>query len=99
MNKKVFFGQNDLRFLYYRYKDSVYYSLSIFIVTIFVCIMLLVNIIFPQAGKYFSIRNEVISQREKISIINENINFIASIDKAELDSQLRIASRALPPDQ
>lgn len=99
MSKKVFFGQNDLRYLYYRYKDSVYYSLSIFIGTILVCILLLINVIIPQIGKYLSIRNEVISQREKIKIINDNINLIGNLNKTELDKQLHVATSALPPEQ
>lgn len=99
MKKRVFFGQNDLRFYYLRFKDSGYYSLSIIILTIFICIILLLSVVVPQVEKYFSIRNEVIAQREKIRIINENINFMNSLDKVALDSQLQTASRALPPEK
>ena len=99
MSKKVFFGQNDLRFLYYRYKDSTYYSITIFIFIIIVCILLLINVVMPQVSKYFSIREEVINQRVKIKTINDNTNFIGTLDKQTLDSQLRVASLALPPDQ
>jgi hypothetical protein len=99
MKRKVFFGQNDLRFFYYRYKESVYYSLSIFTLVIFACILLIVNFVIPTGEKYFSIRNEIIAQRTKIQTINENIKFISSLDKENLDSQLRIATKSLPPDQ
>ena len=99
MNKKVFFGHNDLRFFYYRYKDSNYYSISIFTVTIVVCLILVLKIIIPQVETYFSIRREVVALRSKIKTINENINFMNNLDKSVLNSQLQTATRALPNDK
>jgi hypothetical protein len=99
MNRKVYFGQNDIRLVYFRYKDSSYYSLSILLLVIIVCIFLLIYIIVPQIEKYFSIRNEVISQRVRIQTIKDNINFINNVDRSASDTQLKIVTSALPGDQ
>lgn len=99
MNKRVFFGQNDIRFFYFRYKDSKYYSLSIFFLIIIVCVILFINFLTPQFNKYLSIRQEVIDKRERIRIINENINFMNNLDKSKLNTQLKTATRALPAEK
>lgn len=99
MSKKVFYGQNDLRFLYYRYKDSSYYSIFVFAITFFVCMILVLNVLLPQIKNYFSIRKEVIAQRIKIKNVRDNINFISSLQRPELNSQLQTTSKALPQYQ
>ncbi len=99
MNKRVFFGHNDLRFFYYRYKDSNYYSLSILITAILLCILLIFQIILPQAQIYFSIRKEAVALGSKIKTINENINFMNNLDKSVVDSQLQVVTRSLPADK
>lgn len=99
MNKKVFFGKNDLRFFYYRYKDSSYYSLLIIAVSIIVCVLLIFNIIVPQAEKYFSITREVAMQRRKLDILKKNINFMNNLDKSQLDSQFQTSIQALPVEK
>ena len=99
MSKRVFFGQNDIRYLYFRYKDSKYYSISLFVLTIYVCTILLFGIIIPQIGKYLSIRKEVIAMREKISLINQNISFMNTLDKTRLAKQLETVSLALPVEK
>ncbi len=96
MNSKVFFGRNDIRYLYYRFKDSGLYSVSIIIITIAVCFILIASIIIPLANNYFSLRGEVISKREQIRIVNENIEFMKNLNKVELADQLAIATSAVP---
>ncbi|HSW47751.1 MAG TPA: hypothetical protein VLG67_01610 [Candidatus Saccharimonadales bacterium] len=99
MSKRVFFGHNDIRFFYYRYKDSNYYALSIFALVTVACLMLVFFVIIPQAENYFSIRSEVVALRLKIKNINENSNFINNMDKSVLDSQLLVTTRALPTEK
>lgn len=89
-------GRKSLRFWYYRYKDSPYYSLGIAAVVIVVCLFLFFYIIIPQFGRWFSLREEVIATRERISILQNNINFINNLDKSRLNTQLQVASAALP---
>lgn len=99
MNKEVMLGQKSWKFYYFRYKDTPYYSLAIFFVTIFVCILLIISIIIPQVENWFSIRNEVIALQDKIRRINQNINILNSIDTQNTQAQLQIATAALPADK
>ncbi len=99
MSKRIFFGQNDVRYFYSRYKDSKYYSFSIFSLVIFVCSILLMGVVIPQLNKYFSIRQEVSVKQEQLRIMNENINFINKIDRSSLNRQLEIATIALPAEK
>lgn len=99
MNKNLFFGHNDLRFLYLRYKDSPYYSISIFLLVIIVSVMLVFRVIVPQIESYFAINQQAKELREQIKTINENITLINGLDKAQLNSQLKTATTALPVDR
>jgi hypothetical protein len=89
-------GRNSLRFWYYRFKDSPYYSLSILLVTIVVCVLLLFKVIIPQVEQWFSIRNEVETLRRRVEVIKGNIAFMNNLDKGKLSSDLDIAMSALP---
>ncbi len=97
--KRIFFGQNDLRFLFYRFKDSRYYSLTLVSFTIIVSMILVFSVVIPLASNYFSIRNEVLALRTKIGIIQQNTVFMANLNKDELDSQVKVASQAIPADK
>jgi hypothetical protein len=99
MNQRIFFGKNDLRFYYFRYKDTNLYYISILIASIIVCAILVFQVIIPQAEIYFSVKNEAEDLSSKIKVINNNVNFINSLDKSQLDSQLQIATQALPTDK
>ncbi len=92
-------GQNNLRLLYYRYKDSAYFSLTIIAFVIVICIILFFQVIIPQVQSWFSIRDEVIATQARIDTINKNINFVNNIDKSALNEQVDIATRALPLDK
>ncbi|HUQ85412.1 MAG TPA: hypothetical protein VM077_03755 [Candidatus Limnocylindrales bacterium] len=96
MNNKLFFGKNDLRYLYFRFKDSSLYSISIILATITICFMLIASIIIPLANNYFSLRSEVIAKREQIRVVNENIEFMKNLNKDELEDQLAIVTSAVP---
>jgi hypothetical protein len=96
MNRQIRIIQNNLRILYYRYKDSLYFSLGIITLVISVCIILFFQIVVPQIQSWFSIREEVSRTRERISNINRNINFVQSLDKSSLNDQVEISTSALP---
>jgi hypothetical protein len=99
MNKRVFYGQSDIRYYLYRFRESKYYSLSIFTSVILVCLLLLLGVIIPQVTNYLSIQKEAIERREKIRIINSNIEFMNSLDRRNLDEQLEVLTKALPLDK
>lgn len=99
MKSNIFYGHNDLRFFYFRYRDSAYGSIALFSVVIIICLVLVFTIILPQIESYFSLRQEAVELQEQINVINGNINFINNIDKAQLNSQLETVVKALPSEK
>jgi hypothetical protein len=99
MRKEIWLGKKNLRFYYYRYRDSSYYSLILFTVIFLVCSVLFFQIIIPQFTNWFSIRKEVAATKERISILKNNIQFMNTIDKPQLASQLQVASTAVPSER
>jgi len=96
MSRQVFFGKNDLRFYFYRYKDSKYFSISLTIISIFVCLLLIFKVIIPQAQSYFSIAREVEAQKQRLAALNRNIEFMNNLDKSQLELQFQTSVQALP---
>lgn len=90
------FGKNDLRLVYYRYKDSPYFSLGIISLVISACIILLFQVVIPQVQNWFSIANEVEVTRARLSVVNRNITFMNTLDKNALSEQLILSTEALP---
>lgn len=100
MKREVWRGQNSLRFLYYRYKDSPYYSLIILFIVICACFILILNIIIPQVYNWFSVRDEAIATQVKINTLHRNLDFMSlQINKTTLENNRQLALRALPIDK
>ncbi len=96
MNEDISLGQNNLRLLYYRYKDSSYYVLITFVVIIISSIFIFYQVVLPQLQNWFSISDEVVATRGRIEVINKNISFMNNLDKAALNDQANTATTALP---
>jgi hypothetical protein len=99
MKSEVWVGKKGYRYYYYRFRDSEYYSLVVIGFTLLICFVLIFNIIVPEVTHWFSIRDEVIATRQRISILQQNINFINNQDKGVLNTQLQTVSHALPPEK
>jgi hypothetical protein len=96
MSKEVFLKSNDFRLLYFRYKDTPYYTILIISLIFLVCMILISQLIVPQVQNWFSIRDEVIATQARIDVINQNINFMNSIDKVRIEKQVSLTASALP---
>jgi Tfp pilus assembly protein PilO len=99
MKKEVWRGQNSIRFLYLRYKDSPYYSLLVLIFVLLICFLLVFQIIVPQVNNWFSIRDEAIAMRQKIAVLRSNFTFISSLNKLTLENNRQTMIRALPAEK
>lgn len=99
MSEEISLKKSSLRLLYYRYKDSSYYYTAIISLIIIACIILFFQIVVPQFQNWFSIRNEVIATRSRVDTINKNINLMNNIDRPLLNSQVDVATSALPFDK
>jgi hypothetical protein len=88
-----------LLLLYFRYKDSPYYLGSFIFLTVGISVLLLFYIVIPQVFSFFSVSQEVASTRDRITVLKNNITYLASLNNARLDSDLRLAFEALPADK
>ena len=99
MKREVWRGQNSIRFIYYQYKDSPYYSFLILFIVICVCLILIFNIIIPQVYNWFSIRDETIATQGRVNTLRHNLDFISlQVNKTTLENNRQLALRALPVD-
>jgi len=99
MKQQIPLHRQSARFLYYRYKDSVYYSVTLLGLIVVVSLLLLFWFIIPEISSWFSIRNEVIATNQKLNILQNNITTMQNIDSSLLNSQMSIAASALPVQQ
>jgi hypothetical protein len=99
MSTEVRYNSKSLRLLYYRYKDSPYFSLGLHIGIILIAIMLLLWVVLPQIQEWFSIRNETVVTQERIKTIRGNTQYALSYDGAQLENQVMLASTAIPPEK
>lgn len=99
MRNDGWIGKKGLRYWYYRYRDSQYYAMVVIGLSVTVCLLLLFNVIIPQINQWFSIRQQVVETRERIAILEDNINFVNNLDRGRLETQLQNASTALPPEK
>lgn len=82
--------------LYYRYRDTNGFSIGLIGIVVLISFLLLWKIIVPQLNQWFSIRAEVIATRERITIVQENIAFVATLNDSLLDADLRTVITAYP---
>lgn len=99
LNKNInsfrrFFDQSTIQILYSRYKE---YFLPAGI--LFCSAALFFFAIIPQIQSFFSYRQQEKVIKEKIGVLQKNINFLSSFDDADLDSKLQTVSLALPPEK
>ncbi len=90
---------DSLRILYFRYKETPYYSISIFLLCLLIGIVLIFRVIIPQFESWFSINTEVESTRARIKILEDNIRLLGTLDDASLSKTITITSDALPFDK
>ena len=98
-SKDIYFGRNNLRFIYLRYKDSSYFTASLIVLIIVVCILLVLTFIVPQFAQWLSIREETKATLQRTATIDDNITYLNTLDKKLLTTQIDAVSSALPPNK
>lgn len=99
MKSDTWIGKKGYRYWYYKYRDSEYFSIAIMVSTVLVCVLLIFNFIIPQLTTWFSIRDEVVATQARIAVLQENINYMNTLDKRTMNAQLETATTALPPEK
>ncbi len=93
-NKPIPINETTFRILYFRFKP---YLISTGVVLI--CIILFFQFIIPQIGQWFSLRDQVIAEQQKIDVLNQNLSIITRINNATLDRDIQITATALPSNK
>jgi hypothetical protein len=98
-SKDIYFGRNNLRFIYLRYKDSSYFTASVIVLIIVICVLLVLTFILPQFTQWLSIRHETEATLDRTATIEDNITYLKTLDKRQLNNQMSAISSALPPEK
>ena len=99
MSNETWIGKKGFRYWYYKFRDSELYSFTTFVVAILICIVILIYLILPELNNWFSIRQEVVATRQRISVLQQNITFMNNLDRNVLNQQLLTSTEALPPQK
>ncbi|HET9947074.1 MAG TPA: hypothetical protein VFQ63_03355, partial [Patescibacteria group bacterium] len=94
MSKKVTIDQGVLLILYYKYKDYL-----VPLGTIFVCILLFFFLLLPQFQDYLAAKDTLASDEQTVEILNQNLSTISNLNQAQVNTNLLLASAALPSEK
>lgn len=86
----------QIRILYYRYKDTQYFTYGIIAVIFLVCILQLVLIILPVWGRLNVVRAEEAAVRANIKTIEANTAYVSSLNPQTQEDQRTVVLSALP---
>lgn len=86
----------DLRFLYFKYKDTIGFTIGIILLLITITIIVFIKVVMPTAENWFSIQREVDDTKNRIALLTSNQNKLASIDEVVVTRQFATATQALP---
>lgn len=95
-NMEFNLSTRTLKLLYYRYKDSPFYSLSILVLIIVLSLLLAWKVVYPQMMNWFSVNDEVTRTSTRIDTISKNIAYLSTLSDATLSDSLDISIHALP---
>lgn len=90
-SKKFNIDFNTIIILYRHYKD---YLLPVFVIIGSFFVFLL--IVIPQVQQYYSTKQQLDLETQKLQVLKNNYNFLASLDESEENTQLGTLSSALP---
>ena len=94
MKPKFSLDKGTYKVLYERYREYI-----VPFAVIFACLVLIVRIIIPQVQDFIATVNTVKELQGQILVLKNNVQFLTGLDDSTLDSQIRIASSALPVEK
>lgn len=94
MTPKFSLDKGAYKILYERYREYIAP-----VAVIFVCFVLIIKIIIPQVHDFVATLNIVKEMQEQIAVLKNNVQFLTSLEDQALDSQMQIASSALPMEK
>ncbi len=94
MNKPSPVNQTTLRIIYYRNKQFIAP-----VIIFAVCIVIIVEAIFPQIQEWVSVRSQVSSSIQKIDQLNKNIDIVSNTNDDILNNEILFLSQVLPQNK
>lgn len=86
----------DIVLLYYRYKDTVVFEVSVISIIVLASFFLIIKVVVPQVENWFSINSEVASEKTTINQLRANKAMLVLADDAALNQDVAVVSSALP---
>ncbi len=87
------------RILYFRYKDTSWYSLSIVVFLLLISVILIGRVIFPQIQNWLSFQKEVAEAKSRIAVLRNNEQQLLGTNESILNTQLQTVTAALPVEK
>jgi hypothetical protein len=97
MNREIKEWYRKAILFYLRYKDTRYYSISLYGGIIAISLLLAFLVVIPEIRNWFSVQEEVQASRTRISIMKDNIQLLQAMNRTQLDNDFTTASMAVPP--
>jgi hypothetical protein len=73
-----------------------YKSFLLPLVVLVVSVIILFLIVIPEINQYFSSRNQLSQETQKLDYLKNNYNFLANIDETQSNSDLQLLEKTLP---
>ncbi len=86
----------DIRILYFKYKDTPQFSISLSVLIAVIVMMIVGRFIMPQMDRWFSIQHEVDATNQRINTLEKNISLVNALSEQTIDNDYDLAKKALP---
>lgn len=91
MNRTIGLNEATLRTDYYRYRAFIVPS-----AVLFACILLFIYVIIPQIQGWLMLQGQIVTLRNKVQTINQDLSNLSSVSDPDLDAKLTTVAKALP---
>lgn len=92
-------NKSSLIVIFYRFKESHYYSFTLFLFVFLVAIFLLVFAIVPQVQSLFTLNTGIEATQKNVKILKKNIEYLSSLSDSNLQEDLQVTFSALPSEK
>lgn len=93
------FKKTNITLIFYQFKESPYYSFTLFFFVFLTALSLLLFAVVPQVQSLFTLNDEIAESRNKVTILKNNAQFLNSLNTQKLSDDLQITFDALPSEK
>src|SRR6185503_15847549 len=85
----------DLKNYYFKFKESKYYLLVVYLGTIVISCILIIVVIIPLIQSALDINQQVNAVQQQVNTLKANIRYLGSLNDERLDHDLDLANQAV----